>query len=308
MVKKAEFVWIDGKLVPWDDAQLPILTHTLHYGLGAFEGVRCYQRADGRSAIFRLDAHIKRLMRSCHIATLNPPFSQVEIEQACLKLVAANKLRSCYLRPVVFIGDGAMGLYAIDNPVRVAVIAWEWGSYLGDDGIDNGIRAKVSSFMRANPNSGMARGKLMGQYINSILAKREVMKAGYQEAILLDAHGLVTEASGENIFMVRDGAVFTPPLDSAILAGITRDSVITVLREAGYTVHERTFTRDDMYIADEIFFTGTAAEITPVREVDDRKIGDGRPGPITRFVQNRYFDIVRGAAQDHNDWLAHVEF
>lgn len=306
MVKKAEFIWFDGKLVPWDQANVHVLTHTLHYGLGAFEGIRCYKRADGRSAIFRLGDHIKRLIQSCHIVTLEIPFSQQELEQACVDAVHANKLESCYLRPLAFVGDGAMGLYAIDNPIRTAVIAWEWGSYLGDDGINNGIRAKVASFARPGVNSMMVRGKLTGQYINSILAKREVVRVGYDEAILLDSAGYVAEASGENIFLVRDGVIFTPPLDSPILAGITRDTSLTLLRELGYEVIEQTFTRDDMYIADEIFFCGTAAEVTPVREVDDRRVGTGKPGPVTKAIQERYFDVVRGSATDHDEWLTFI--
>jgi branched-chain amino acid aminotransferase len=247
-------------------------------------------------------------VQSCRIVTLEPSFSQAELERACVETVRANGLKSCYLRPLIFIGDGAMGLYAIDNPTHTTIVAWEWGSYLGDDGLNNGITAKVASFARAGVNSMMSRGKLVGQYINSIMAKREVVRAGYQEAILLDPQGYVAEASGENIFIAHEGRVYTPPLGSPILAGITRDTTLALLKEQGVEVVEQRFTRDDLYIADEIFFTGTAAEITPVRAVDDRRIGDGKPGPITKAIQARYFDIVRGAAQDHNDWLAHVEF
>lgn len=306
-VKKSEYIWMDGELIPWDQAQVHVLTHTLHYGLGAFEGIRCYQRADGRSAIFRLDTHIRRLLESCHIVTIHCPFDQETLVQACVDTVRENKLTSCYLRPLVFVGDGAMGLYAIDNPIHTTIVAWEWGSYLGDEGLKNGIRAKVSSFTRPSVNAGMARGKLVGQYTNSILAKREVAKAGYQEAILLDNMGFVTEASGENIFVVRDGKVFTTPLGASILAGITRDSCITLLREMGHEVIETRFTRDDLYIADEVFFTGTAAEITPVREIDDRTIGAGTAGPVTRALQARYFDIVKGSSPDHHEWLHWVQ-
>lgn len=307
MVEKSEFIWFDGELVPWDQAQVHVLTHTLHYGVGAFEGIRCYQRADGRSAIFRLEEHIERLIHSCRIVTLESRFTQEELVQACIETVRANKLTSCYLRPLIFVGDGAMGLYAIDNPVRTTVIAWKWGSYLGDEGLNNGISAKVASFARPGVNSMMSRGKLVGQYINSIMAKREAVRAGYHEAILLDPSGFVAEASGENIFMVRGGRIYTPPLGSPILAGITRDTCITLLEGLGYKVTEQRFTRDDMYIADEIFFTGTAAEVTPVRAVDDRVVGTGKPGPITKALQARYFDVVRGGATDCDQWLTFVD-
>ncbi len=305
-VKQSEFIWFDGKLVPWADAQVHVLTHTLHYGLGAFEGIRCYKRDNGRSAIFRLSDHIHRLLQSCHIVTLKSAFSQEELEQACKDSVTANKLESCYLRPLIFVGDGAMGLYAIDNPVRTTVITWEWGSYLGDEGLNNGICAAVSSFARPAVNSMMVRGKLSGQYISSIMAKREAVKNGYHEAILLDDRGYVAEASGENIFMVTGGKVYTPPLSSPILAGITRDTTITLLKDLGYEIVERTFTRDDMYIADEIFFTGTAAEVTPVREIDDRVIGTGKPGPVTKAIQKLYFDVVRGSSTDYDHWLTYI--
>jgi branched-chain amino acid aminotransferase len=230
-----------------------------------------------------------------------------EIVAACVETVRANQLDACYMRPIVFVGDGAMGLYAIDNPSRTAVITWRWGSYLGDEGIENGIRAQVSSYQRGSVNSSFARGKLVGQYINSIMAKRAAVQDGYHEAILLDSNGFVAEASGENIFMVKDGTIFTPPLASPILAGITRDTAIVLLREMGEEVVEQTFTRDDMYIADEVFFTGTAAEIAPVREIDRRTIGTGRPGRVTRAVQERYFDVVRGTAEDHYEWLTFVD-
>jgi branched-chain amino acid aminotransferase len=307
MVDKAEFIWFDGKLVPWDEAQVHVLTHTLHYGLGAFEGIRCYERADGRPAIFRLRDHIERLIQSCKIVTLTSRFSVEELIEACVETVRANKLGACYLRPLIFVGDGAMGLYAIDNPVRTAVVTWKWGAYLGDEGLNNGIRAQVSSLQRAGVNSSFARGKLIGQYIVSILAKRQAVRSGYHEAILLDPQGYVAEASGENIFMVQGNRVYTPSLSSPILAGITRDTSLILLREMGFEVMEQSFTRDDMYIADEVFFTGTAAEVTPVREIDTRVIGDGRPGPVTKQLQDRYFDVVRGSAQDHPEWLTYVD-
>ncbi len=307
MVDKADFIWFDGELVPWDSANVHVLTHTLHYGLGAFEGIRCYQRADGRSAIFRLQDHIERLVHSCRIVTLTSRYSVAELVDACVETVRANKLESCYLRPLIFVGDGAMGLYAIDNPIRTAIITWKWGAYLGDEGLNNGIRAQVSSLQRAGVNSSFARGKLIGQYIISIMAKREAVRSGYHEAILLGPQGYVAEASGENIFMVKGNRVYTPSLSSPILAGITRDTSLTLLREMGFEVMEHSFTRDDMYIADEIFFTGTAAEVTPVREIDTRVIGEGRPGPVTKALQERYFDVVRGSAEDHPEWLTFVD-
>jgi branched-chain amino acid aminotransferase len=306
MVKKAEKIWLDGELVPWDEANVHILTHTLHYGLGAFEGIRCYERADGRSQIFRLREHIQRLLDSARIMTMKVPYTVDDLMEACRQTVRANGQRSAYLRPVVFIGAGAMGLYAIDNPVRATVITWEWGTYLGPDALEKGIRAKVSSFTRNHPNSLMAKAKVNGQYVNSILAKREAMAAGYQEAIMLDHNGLISEASGENVFIVRNGAVITPHYSSGILGGITRDSVLRILADRNIPVHFTSFARDELYCADEVFFTGTAAEITPVREVDDRMIGRGVRGEITELVQRTYFDIVRGSNTDYMHWLDFV--
>jgi len=306
MVDKVEKIWFDGKLVNWDEAQVHVLTHTLHYGLGVFEGIRCYKTADGRSAVFRLDEHIRRLMDSAKICTLPMPYSQAEIAEACLETIRANKLEECYLRPLAFIGEGAMGLGARDNPTRVCIVIWKWGAYLGDEGLAKGIRAKVSSFNRAGVNSLMAKGKIVGHYVNSILAKREVLGAGYDEAIMLDPQGYVSEASGENIFVVRDGKVVTPALGASILGGITRDTMLAILREAGVEVVERPIARDELYIADEIFMVGTAAEVTPVREVDDRAIGIGRRGELTERVQKRYFEVVRGVNPPNPEWLAYV--
>jgi branched-chain amino acid aminotransferase len=306
MVDKVDTIWLDGRLVPWDEANVHILTHTLHYGLGAFEGIRCYETEDGRSAVFRLEEHVRRLLESAHIVTIPVPYTKEQLVDACLETVRSNRLKSCYLRPLVFIGDGAMGLYATSNPTRVAIVAWKWGAYLGEDGLKNGIRAKVSSFTRPGINMVMAKGKVVGHYVNSVLAKREVMAAGYQEAILLDAQGYVTEASGENLFMVRDGAVHTPPHGSAILGGITRDTMIRIMREMGLTVTERLIARDELYVADEIFLCGTAAEVTPVREIDNRTIGAGRRGEITKRVQDRYFQVVRGIEPPEPAWLSYV--
>lgn len=304
---KSEKIWLDGEFVDYDNAKVHILTHTLHYGLGAFEGIRCYKRADGKSAIFRLSEHIQRLFETCHIATIDIPFTQEQIEQACIDAVKVNGFEDCYLRPVVFLGHGEMGLSATSNQVRVAVIAWKWGAYLGDEGLKNGIRAKVASFNRHHVNASMVKGKINGQYVNSILAKREVMQNGYDEAIMLDTEGYISEASGENIFVAYKDMLYTTPSGASILGGITRDTIMTLARERDIGIKEQRFTRDVLYTAREIFMTGTAAEITPVREVDDRQIGDGAPGPLTRQLQEAYFDQVKGSATDHPEWLTVVE-
>lgn len=306
MVDKVDKIWLDGELVDWDDANVHILTHTLHYGLGAFEGIRCYQTHDGRSAVFRLDDHIRRLLDSARIVTIPVAQTRAELVAACLETIRANRLTECYLRPLVFIGDGAMGLYATSNPTRIAIVAWKWGAYLGEEAAQKGIRAKISSFTRPGINMVMAKGKVVGHYVNSVLAKREVMAAGYQEAILLDAQGYVAEASGENVFVIRDGEVATPPVGSAILGGITRDTVIRLMRQMGLSVVERLIARDELYIADELFLVGTAAELTPVREIDDRKVGAGVRGEITARVQERYFQVVRGIDVPDPAWLAYV--
>jgi branched-chain amino acid aminotransferase len=299
---------MDGELVAFEDAKVHVLTHTLHYGLGAFEGIRCYRRQDGRSAIFRLSEHIERLLQSCHIATITGiPWSQEQIERACVETVKANNFHDCYLRPMVFLGHGRMGLSAMDNPVRLSITAWEWGAYLGEEGMRRGIRAKISSFARHHVNVAMVKGKINGQYVNSILAKREAMADGYEEAIMLDPMGYVAEGSGENLFVVRKGVVYTTDYHSSILGGITRDTIMALARERGLEVREANMTRDFLYVADEIFVVGTAAEVTPIREVDRRTIGSGEPGPITQALQADYFDQVRGAADNHLEWLTFVE-
>ncbi len=302
MVPKTKKIWMDGKFVDWDAAQIHVLSHTLHYGVGVFEGIRCYKTEDGRSAIFRLREHVDRLFASAHIVFLKIPFSREKICQAIRKTLTTNGLTEGYIRPVVFIGDGEMGLFAKTNPIRVAVAAWSWGAYLGEEGIRKGIRAKVSSFCRHHVNSAMTKGKINGYYVNSVLAKWEVKKAGYDEAVMLDTEGYVAEASGENIFIVRNGILQTSTLTS-ILPGITRDSVLNIARKLDIPVKEARFTRDEMYIADEMFFTGTAAEITPVREVDDRRVGTGKPGPVTQQIQEAFFDIVRGKNALFAHWL-----
>jgi branched-chain amino acid aminotransferase len=296
---------MDGTLVPWDQAQVHVLAHTLHYGLGVFEGIRCYETADARSAVFRLTEHTRRLFASAHILGMKIPFDEATINAACLDTIRKNDLSECYIRPLVFLGEGEMGLHATTNPVRVTIAVWPWGSYLGDDGMKNGIRVKTSSFQRFHVNTMMTKAKAVGHYVNSILANQEVRRVGYDEALMLDTDGFVAEASGENLFIVRDGIVKTPPLTS-VLPGITRATLITLLREQGHTVIEDRFTRDEVYIADEAFFTGTAAEVTPVRELDDRAIGTGKPGPVTQAMQESYFAVIRGRIAQHRDWLSYL--
>jgi branched-chain amino acid aminotransferase len=309
-LKPVDKIWLDGELIPFSQAQVHVLTHTLHYGVGAFEGIRAYKRPDGKGAIFRLGDHIDRQFASCHICMMDVPYTREQLAAACVETMRVNKMSEAYLRPLVFLGDGELGLGSTGNPVRVAVAVYEWGAYLGEEGLRRGIRAKVSSFTRGALNSTMSKGKICGQYVNSVLAKREALKAGYSEAILLDGNGLVAEASGENIFLVRRGKLKTPPLSSAILEGITRDTVITLAREMGLVVEETTFARDEMYLADEVFFTGTAAELTPVREIDDRQIGAGECGPITRKLQDVFFEAVKGRPgkekPSHPEWLTFV--
>ena len=304
MLKSSEKIWMDGKFVNWKDANVHVLTHTLHYGVGAFEGIRCYKTADG-PAIFRLDEHVERLFTSSHILQINIPYTREDIREAIMDTVRINRLESCYIRPIVFIGYGSMGLYVEDNPINVAVAVWDWGAYLGDEGLEKGIRAKISSFTRHHVNISMTRAKVPGHYVNSILAKKEVKAAGYDEAILLDPDGYVAEGSGENIFIARKGIIKTTPLTS-ILAGITRETIIQVARDMGLTVVEERFSRDDLYIADEAFLTGTAAELTPLREVDNRIIGSGKPGPVTKRLQDAFFSIVHGKDSRYKNWLTYV--
>lgn len=304
MIKKSDKIWMDGKFVSWDDANVHILTHTLHYGLGVFEGIRCYKTGTG-SAIFRLDEHVERLFDSAHIFMMKVPFSKEQIRDAIIETVKVNKMKECYVRPIVYVGYGAMGLYPKDNPIKVAIAAWPWGAYLGDEGLEKGIRVKVSSFIRHHVNVDMTRGKVCGYYVNSQIAKREAISCGYDEAILLDTEGYVSEGSGENVFIVRNKRIKTTPLTS-ILEGITRDSIITVARDMKIPVIEERFTRDEIYIADEAFFTGTAAEVTPIREVDGRMIGDGRRGKITEKLQNIFFDVVKGRNRKYSPWLTKI--
>ena len=304
MIEKTEKIWLDGELIPWDEAKVHILTHTLHYGLGVFEGIRCYNTKKG-PAVFRLREHIKRLLDSAKIFLLDVPFTEEELESAVLETIRANNINECYVRPLIFIGEGAMGLYPEENPVRVAIAVWPWGAYLGDDGLKNGIRVKTSSFIRNHVNSNMSRGKVCGYYVTSQLAKKEAISCGYNEALLLDTEGYVSEGSGENIFIVRGRTIKTTPLTS-ILEGITRDSIIQIAMDEGIEVIQERFTRDEIYIADEAFFTGTAAEITPIRELDSRPIGSGKPGEITKLLQDKFFSIVKGESERYLHWLTFV--
>ncbi len=302
MIQKTEYIWMDGKLVKWDDARVHVLTHSLHYGVAPFEGIRAYASDNGKSAVFRLDQHVDRFFDSAHIMLMDYPYSRQEIKNAIVQTLQRNKLKAGYIRPIAFYGYGDMGLYVENNPVQIVIAAWPWGAYLGDEGLKNGIRIKISSYVRYNVNAAMSKAKIGGSYVNSILAKKESKLAGYDETILLDDEGYVAEGSGENVFIVKNGVLKTPPLTS-ILSGITRATIIQLAQESGIPVEEVRFTRDELYIADGAFLSGTAAEITPIREVDDRKIGTGRPEKITQRLQKKFFDIVRGKDKRHKDWL-----
>ncbi|MBI4824376.1 MAG: branched-chain amino acid transaminase [Nitrospirae bacterium] len=304
MIKKTEKIWMDGKLIPWDDAKVHILTHTLHYGLGVFEGIRCYETSRG-PAVFRLDEHIRRLIKSAHIFLLDVPYSEEEIKEAVVKTIRANKLKECYIRPLVYIGYGAMGLYPKGNPINLSISVWPWGTYLGEEGIKRGIRVKTSSFIKSHVNANMSRAKVCGYYVSSQLAKNEAVSMGFDEALLLDADGYVSEGPGENIFILRQNCLKTTPL-TTILEGITRESIMTIAKDEGLTVREERFTRDEVYISDEAFFTGTAAELTPIRELDGRQIGTGMPGKVTKRLQKIFFDTVKGKNRKYKHWLTYV--
>ena len=304
MADRDGFIWFDGKLVPWREATTHVLTHTLHYGMGVFEGVRAYETAQG-PAIFRLQDHTDRLFRSAHILGMNIPFSKEDINAAHLAVLKENGLKSGYFRPMAFYGSGKLGVAPKKDDVQVIVAAWPWGAYLGEDGLEKGIRVKTSSFTRHHVNITMCKAKANGNYMNSILANNEATADGYDEALLLDVEGYVAEGSGENIFIIRKGKLYTPDLTSA-LEGITRDTVVTIAQEMGLQLVEKRITRDEVYSADEAFFTGTAAEITPIRELDRRQIGEGKRGPITTEIQRRYFACVKGEDSAHADWLTLV--
>jgi len=305
MVQKVSKIWMDGKLIPWEEANVHVLTHSLHYGLGVFEGIRCYLCHDGKSAVFRLREHVDRLFDSAQIGDIKIPYSKREISEACKETLQVNQMKEGYLRPIVFIGEGVMGVYPGDNPIRVSIITWSWGAYLGEGALEKGIRVKVSSYTRHHVNVMMTKAKICGNYVNSVLAKREAMKMRYDEALMLDTEGYVSEASGENIFMVKNGVLKTTPLTS-ILSGITRDSVIQIAKARRIPLSEERFTRDELYTAHEAFFTGTAAELTPIREVDDRIIGHGKPGPVTKELQAAFFDIVKGKNPEYQEWLDYL--
>ncbi len=297
-------IWFDGEEVPWRDARVHVLTHTLHYGMGVFEGIRAYS-TDRGPAIFRLREHVKRFFNSAHILGMPVPFDAQTIEQACCNAVRNNNLDSAYIRPVGFYGSEGMGLRADGLKTHVAIAAWEWGAYLGSDGLEKGIRIRTSSFTRHHVNISMCKAKANGHYINSMLALQEALQDGYDEALLLDTEGYVAEGSGENIFIVRDNIIYTPDLTSA-LEGITRDAVIQLIADAGYELREKRITRDEVYIADEAFFTGTAAEVTPIRELDNRQIGSGSRGPITEKLQTMFFDIANGRDKTYSKWLSYI--
>ena len=305
-MEKTEKIWLDGKFVPWHEANVHVLTHTLHYGLGVFEGVRCYQTKNKKSAIFRLHEHVDRLFNSAIVLGIDIPFSQKEIFTAIQLVVRKNKLKECYIRPIVFLGHNQMGLNPNGVDVRVAIAAWPWGTYLGDEGISRGIRVRISSFTRHHVNITMTRAKACGHYVNSILAKTEAVRDGYDEAILLDSQGYVSEGSGENIFLLSKGRLKTPALSCSNLEGITRDSVFDIAKHLKIEVEEGRITRDELYIADEVFLTGTAAEITPVREIDNRIIGNGKRGKTTTRIQKMFFEIVHGNHAKFKKWLSEV--
>ena len=304
MADRDGFIWFDGKLVPWREAQIHVLTHSLHYGLSVFEGERAY-KTDKGPAIFRLKEHTDRLFNSAHIYRMHMPYTREQIMEACCEVVRANKLDSCYIRPIAFYGSEKMGVSPKGAATHVAIAAWPWGAYLGEEGLQKGIRVKTSSYARHHVNVTMARAKFAATYANSILANTEAVQDGYDEALLLDVDGFVAEGAGENVFVIKDGCIYEPEIASA-LVGITRSTIISLAREMGLEVVSKRLTRDDIYIADECFFTGTAAEVTPVRELDNRTIGAGTRGPIAVELQKRYFDVVYGRNDKYEHWLTRV--
>ena len=304
-ITKTEKIWMDGELVDWDEARIHILTHTLHYGCGVFEGIRAYPTESG-PAVFRLTDHIVRLFNSAKIFMIDVPFTVEDIIEATKTTVRVNGLAECYIRPIVYLGYGEMGLNPLPCPVNVSIAVWPWGAYLGDEGIANGVRMKISSWQRHAPNALPPAAKGTGMYINSSMAKVEALKAGYDEAILLSPQGYVSECTGENIFVVRHGKIVTPPLAAGALEGITQSSVMTIARDLGFEAEVGNILRSDLYIADEAFLSGTAAEVVPIASVDDRPVGDGKPGPMTRQIQEVYQAAVRGKVDRYKDWVEHV--
>lgn len=305
-IQPVEKIWMDGELVDWDQARIHVLSHALHYGSGVFEGIRAYETQRG-AAVFRLTDHIRRLFRSAHIYMTEIPFSPDRLVDAVKQTIRANGLRACYVRPLVFHGYGEMGLNPLPAPVNVIIAAWPWGAYLGDDALENGARVRVSTWRRPDPNVLPAAAKATGQYINSGLAKVEAIKAGYEDAIMLSPEGTVAEGTGENLFIVRDGVVITPPESAGILLGITRDSVMRIARDLGYELVERKLNRSDLYTADEVFFTGTAAEVCPIREIDDRAIGAGTRGPVTKEIQQTFYAAAKGELPQYDSWVEYVD-
>ena len=299
-------IWFDGKMVDWKKANIHILSHVVHYGSSVFEGIRCYNTKNG-PAIFRLDAHIDRLFDSAKIYRMEIPYTKKQFKDAVVQTVRANKLRACYIRPFVFRGYGAMGLYPLKNPLQCAIAAWSWGSYLGEAALEKGISVRISSWQRQAPNTFPALAKAGGNYLNSQLIKMEAVQDGFDEGIALDHYGYVSEGSGENVFIVKNGVIFTPPTSSAILAGITRHSMFVLARDMGIEIRQQVLPRESLYIADEVFLTGTAAELTPVSKIDNIKIGDGRRGPVTEKVQKAFFDVLTGETPDRFDWLTPVK-
>jgi branched-chain amino acid aminotransferase len=304
-ITPVEKIWMDGELVDWNDAQIHVLSHAIHYGSGLFEGIRAYDTERG-PAVWHLDEHLKRLFRSAKLYHADIPYSREALTQATKEVIRANDLRSCYVRPLVLRGYGEMGVNPLEAPVNVVIAVWAWGAYLGEEAIEQGVRIKISSWRRNSQNALPAAAKATGQYINSVLAKIESLKAGYDEAVMLNEAGHITDGSGENVFVVRDGELITPPISAGCLDGITRASVITIARDLGYQVHEETLVRTDLYNADECFFTGTAAEITPIREVDDRAVGEGHRGPVTKELQGAFFSATRGESDAYQHWLTYV--
>ena len=301
-METADLIWHNGELVAWEDAKVHVLTHGLHYGTGVFEGERAYATDQG-PGIFRHEDHLRRLLASAELYYMPVPFTLDELRAATHELIAANGLAQCYIRPIVYRGYGQMGLNPLDCEVSVSIAAWPWGAYLGEEAAMNGVRAKVASWRRISSDSLIPHAKASGQYLNSVLAKIEATKAGYEESILLDSHGMVCEGTGENIFVVRDGVICTPPQTAGILDGISRKSIIQIARDLGYEVTERDIARAELYLADEVFLSGTAAELVPVREIDDHTIGEGVAGPLTRAVQTVYVDALHGRAERYRDWL-----
>lgn len=301
---RTDFIWMDGTLTPWDQANVHVLTHGLHYGYAVFEGIRAYECVDGSSAVFRLEEHVDRLFGSAKILGLTIPFTPEQVVTACVETLVANKMRAGYIRPLVYVGSGSMGVNPADNPIRVAIAVWPWGAYLGAEALEKGINIRTSSYTRFHVNSMMSKAKSAGNYVNSVLAKTEALADGYDEAMMLDASGYVAEGSGENIYIVKNGVIKTPPL-TTVLAGITRNSVIALAKEMGYEVIEQFFARDEVYVADEAFFTGTAAELTPIRSLDRRVIGEGHAGPVAKSLQKAFFEVVKGENPKYAGWLHH---